>query len=267
MNWIFLNSSQQDAYINMLANSVGASVTDYQDFDYANTTAPLVIRGILKHKLIHRCIQDRRLFYFVDTGYFDNLVAKASAKRPKLYHRIVANDLQHCNVQQRPSDRWQQLKIPIASWKKDGSKILITVPDEKPCKFYGISSEAWLSTTLDTLRKHTDRPIEIRHRVRDRGSRIIKQNLAQALNNDVYALVTYNSNSATEAILQGIPAFVTAPTHAAQWVACRDLTQIERPYYPDSDQVYQWACWLAYGQFHVKELANGRAIRILNEFG
>jgi hypothetical protein len=44
-----------------------------------------------------------------------------------------------------------------------------------------------------------------------------------------------------------------------------DLTKIETPWFPDSDQVYEWACHLAYGQFHINELANGTAAAILKE--
>jgi hypothetical protein len=46
-------------------------------------------------------------------------------------------------------------------------------------------------------------------------------------------------------------------------LASDDLTQIEQPRYPDQDEVYEWACHLAYGQFHIDELKDGTAKRIL----
>jgi hypothetical protein len=83
--------------------------------------------------------------------------------------------------------------------------------------------------------------------------------------NDVHAIVTFNSTAATEAVLAGVPTFVTAPANAARPVSNTDLSTIETPWFPDSDQVYKWACHLAYGQFHTTELANGTAAAILKE--
>jgi hypothetical protein len=81
---------------------------------------------------------------------------------------------------------------------------------------------------------------------------------------DVHALVTFNSNAATESVMLGVPVFTLAPANAANPVASQDLSQIESPYWADTDKLYAWACHLAYGQFHVKELKDGTAYRILN---
>jgi hypothetical protein len=48
-------------------------------------------------------------------------------------------------------------------------------------------------------------------------------------------------------------------------VALQDLSQIEKPYYPDREKVQAWANHLAYGQFHIDEIKDGSAWRILNE--
>jgi hypothetical protein len=86
------------------------------------------------------------------------------------------------------------------------------------------------------------------------------------LTDDVHALVTFNSNAATESIMLGVPAFTLAPANAASPVASQDLGQIESPYWADSNKLYAWACHLAYGQFHVRELQDGTAYRILNAY-
>ena len=114
------------------------------------------------------------------------------------------------------------------------------------------------------LQKHTDRPILVRQRDPSRLNRVVQDPLSRLLADDVHALVTFNSAAAIESILAGVPAFVMAPTHAAAPVANRDLAAIESPYWPDHDKIHAWACHLAYGQFHVKELRDGTAMRILN---
>ena len=66
--------------------------------------------------------------------------------------------------------------------------------------------------------------------------------------------------------LAGVPVFVTEPAvNAANPMSNSDLSKIESPWFPDPDQIYKWACHLAYGQFHIKELANGTAASLLKE--
>ena len=63
--------------------------------------------------------------------------------------------------------------------------------------------------------------------------------------------------------MYGYPAFVLAPCNAAKPVASTDLSQIDKPYYPDQDKLYSWACHLAYGQFHNDELQTGAALTMI----
>ena len=93
---------------------------------------------------------------------------------------------------------------------------------------------------------------------------MIQDPLLKLLQDDVHALVTFNSVAATESILAGVPAFALAPANAARPVANTDLSHIEDPWWPDPDLIHTWACHLAYGQFHVRELRDGTAYRILN---
>ena len=214
---------------------------------------------------MQRCWEDGRTFYYMDTGYLGNQKNPLNPNGWKFWHRIVKNNLQHGEIIDRPSDRWEALKLPIENWKKGGSKIIIAAPDEKPCKFYGIDKDTWVAETVENLKQFTDREIIVRDRAKSRIQRIENDTLKQALDNDVHALVTYNSVAATESVLYGIPAFTLAPANAASPVSSQDLSQIETPYYPDKDKVYKWACHLAYGQFHNNELINGTAKRMLEE--
>ena len=260
---IFLSKDGQDPYINMLAQSCGKKITDTNNFDYDASSEPIVLRGILKKKIIHRCLADGRTFYYVDTGYFGNEITASNPNGWKYWHRIVKDDLQHKHVVLRPDDRFKNFKKTISPWKKTGSKILIAKPDDKPMRFYDYDMDLWLQNTVDTIREHTDRPIEIRDRAAKRIDRIQHNTLQEALDDDVFALVTFNSVAAVESVFHGIPVFTLAPTNAADPMGLQDLSLIETPRYPDSDEVYQWASHLAYGQFHNSELRNGKAMEML----
>lgn len=262
-DWIFLSKDGQDEYINMLSQSVGAQITATQHFNYAASDRPIVLRGILKHKIMHQCWQDHRDFYYVDSGYFGNQLGSNNVRGIKLWHRIVRNDLQHRDIQPRPADRLERLGVQFHP-RRYGARIIVAAPDEKPCRFYGIDRQQWITDTVTTLKAYTDRPIIVRQRDPSRLNRVIEDPLSRVLEDDVHALVTFNSAAAIESILTGVPAFVMSPTHAAAPVANRDLSQIESPHWPDADKIHAWACYLAYGQFHVRELRDGTAMRIVN---
>ena len=263
MTWIFLNKNNADEYIEMFAAGSQTVPTCLETWRYEDSSAPLVLRGIMKHKIIRRCWEDRRDFYYMDSGYLGNRPSMANPNGWKFYHRIVPNDLQHGAVIDRPADRLQRLNIKIRPRQNHSRDILMVAPDEKPCTFYGITLNEWLKTTVDTIRQYTDRPIRMRERPTSRQDR--KTQLPEEWLMDVHAVVTFNSTAATEAILAGVPVFVTAPANAAKPMSNLDLKAIETPWFPDTDQVYKWACHLAYGQFHTTELADGTAARILKE--
>jgi hypothetical protein len=265
-NWIFLSKDGNDEYVNMFANGCNTTPVSTDNFDYSSSKNPIVLRGILKHKIMKQCWDEERTFYYIDTGYWGNEKTNSNPNGWKYWHRIVKNNLQHGEIIARPGDRFRQFNKTFTPWKRNGRKILVAAPDEKPCKFYGITKEDWVNQTIETIKKYTDRPIEIRERAPKRIDRIATDTLQTALDNDVFALVTFNSVAAIESIFHGIPAFTLAPANAASPVSLQDLGQIENPYYVDSDKLYAWACHLSYGQFHVSELKSGKAKTLLEEW-
>jgi hypothetical protein len=262
MNLIFLNKKNSDEYIEMFARGCDIEPTPLETWCYEDSNDPLVIRGIMKHKIIKRCWQDKRLFLYMDSGYVGNRPSHQNPNGWKQWHRIVPNDLQHNEIIARPADRWERHKITMP-YRKKGSKILLAAPDAKPCIFYGIDLETWIKETIETISKYTDRPVIVRQRNPNRQVRLA--NDFQSALDDIHAVVTFNSIAATESILSGVPAFALAPSNAAKPMCNQDLSQIENPWYPDQDQIYAWACHLAYGQFHNIELQNGTAMSIIKE--
>lgn len=267
-NWIFLSKNGQDPYINQFAQGCRSKITSTEDFNYDESQDPIVLRGILKDRIMKKCWTDQRDFYYMDTGYFGNEAKSSNPNGWKYWHRITKNNLQLGDeIIPRPDDRWKRFKKTFKPWNKTGHAILLTIPDEKPCKFYGFDLKDWKSKTIEEIKKYTDRPVIVRERVKDRVQRTINDPLEKVLEKQsIYAVVAFNSNAAIEAIFNGIPAYVLAPCHAAKPVAHHSVEYIETPLYADRDKLEAWARHLSYGQFHIDELRLGKAKFLLEEY-
>ena len=254
---ICLSKNLKDEYVNMFARGAGLHIEDYH-YDFENK--PILIRSMGKRKLIKWCWENKHTFYYMDSGYVGNYPSQSNPYGWKLWHRIVKNNVQHNEIIERPDDRWKSLNYPIEN-RKQGNHILLVTPSEKPCKFYGIDRDKWVHETLGEIYKYTDREVI----VRDKAPR--QQRISSSIFDDLkncHALVTYQSIAAIESVLFGVPAFTLAPT-AADPVCDKDLSLIDSPTLQDKDKIYKWACHLAYGQFHVNELKNGTAFKLLKE--
>ena len=158
-------------------------------------------------------------------------------------------------------------ELDFVEWRKHNSgKILLVTPSDKPCKFYGIDRDSWVKQTIKELKKHTDREIIIRDKEK-RHARVGPNSVPWYLIKEkIYAVVTYQSIAAIEAICTGVPAFTEEMT-AADSIACNDLSKIETPNYAPTEQVKEWQHWLAYCQYHFKEMQSGEAVRIMKDYG
>ena len=251
---------------------VVAAYTDAQLMDkslywdnYNTITQPVLVRGIANGKICNHARSLGRDYYFMESGYLGNYPSHQNDGGKKIYHRIVKNAMQQDRMLDVPDDRWQALcrfnnDLTYAGWRTPGSKILVVAPSQKPCKYYGIDRQEWLAQTIEEIKKYTDREIIIREKTPrwERSQRTIYDALA----NDVWAIVTYNSIAALESVHYGIPAFALAPT-AADPVCSKDLSQIETPFIPDENFVYKWLCSVAYGQFSLTEMLSGEAWQIV----
>src|SRR3546814_146351 len=116
--------------------------------------------------------------------------------------------------------------------------------------------EGWLKRVVGELRLHTDRPIVVRTKPRRAAHTPLSADLR-----DCWALVTFMSNSAVEAVLAGVPVFCTG-TCAASRMGLSDLARIESPAYPGGRA--QWAWNLAANQWTLDEMRAGEAWKVLN---
>ena len=218
---------------------------------------PVVVRGIAKKKVIHRCIEEKRDFYYIDTGYFGNW-------KHKNYHRITKNALQYSIPLNKNCHDDRFLKTGVEINKHTvGRNILLCPPSQKALSYWGVDLAEWLESTIAKIKQHSDRPIVIREK-QSRHTRITVDTMEMALSDNVHCMVTYNSIAAVEALIFGKPVFTMGP-NAAQPLANTSLSNIGTPYMPSFDEVRNLCCNLAYNQFKPKEMQDGTAWRMLQE--
>ena len=222
---------------------------------------PVLMRGISSGKIAKVVRERGQDYYFIETGYLGNYRCDNNRTGRKIYHRIVKNAMQHSAIMDVPDDRYRQLvnfnpALEYNGWRRTGSKILVVLPSEKPFQYYGHNRASWIQQVEKIIKQHSDKEIVWREKA-SRGERT-NDTIYDALADDIYALVTYNSIATVEAVQYGIPAFGLAPT-AADPVCSNDLTQIENPVMPPEDTVYKWLCSIAYSQFSLDEILTGAA--------
>lgn len=190
-----------------------------------------------------------RDWYYLDNAYFD-------AVRGRLF-RASRNRVQASGAEPPDWKRLADLRLEIQPWRKGGRHILVVVQSRtymgvvagKPC--------SWWENALGEIRRNTDRPIVVR------GWRSNKMALGATLKEalqDCWALVTWSSAAANEALLAGVPVFAAGPC-AASALAVSDLTRIEYPIYPPGRWV--WAAALAGQQWSLDEFRRGIAWKTL----
>lgn len=245
-------------------NAIYISKDKIHQFD---KNIPICFRSMTKRKIIAQCREQGRDFYYVDNGYIGNLEKK------KKWYRIVKNDVQHSKkIVDVPGDRFAKVVserryMAYAGKKLKGQDgpILLVTPSEKPCNYYNIKRDEWVQQTLNEISKYTDRKVIIR----DKGlrpDRIGGNSIAaQCARDNIFALVTYQSMAALEAIHYGIPAFTLAPT-CTQHLANKDLKDIENPKYPKETDVYALLKYLSYCQYTTSEMASGEAMRLIEGY-
>lgn len=153
-------------------------------------------------------------------------------------------------------ERWRWELKPWSS----GEEILLCgqVPWDASCEFEDIPH--WLRTMAQIIRMHTDRPITFRPHPLCRlgpvpgcrySSGTLEEDLARA-----HAVITFNSNTAVDALLAGKPVFAGDIGSMAWTIAKRNIDGIDDWVCPDRTQ---WARDLSYAQWTLEEMRRGLA--------
>lgn len=167
-------------------------------------------------------------------------------------------------------DRVKKLAVRLQPWQQ-GNHILIAMQRSDSEQWAGLPpSEQWLKQTIDRIREHTDRPIVVRPHPRQKLRPIPGIKIQQPLSmrgtydefdfrstlKDAWAVVNENSGPGSQAIIDGVPAFVGAYSMAAP-VANMDFSLIEKPLMPERTE---WLEQLCHTEWTVNEIKSGLAL-------
>jgi hypothetical protein len=151
----------------------------------------------------------------------------------------------------------------LKPWKSDGNKIIIMGQIIGDMSLDGMNLTHFYNDVYRKLKCHNKEILFRPHPHANNGRRNFKPNIPHSKGtleedlSDAYMVVTYNSNSAVDAVLNGIPALsydmgsmaynVTGHSHNARVTPQREA----------------WAAKLAYCQWHGAEIENGDFLQFI----
>jgi hypothetical protein len=234
--------------IRAFAEGVGCRIAYAEDEPAMLQDIP-VVWGVLRDsdRILAQAKAQKLYFFYIDHAYFNRGHGKA--------YRITRNAYEAGAVRKCPDDRLAALDVTVEPWRKGGREVIVCPPTEYFMNAHGCPN--WLEETLAKLRSLTDRPIVIRSKPQPGETAVPLPDVLKT----AHALVTHSSNVAIVAACLGTPIFVS-PTSAAAPIGRTDLSDLEDPAYPDRAP---WLAHLAYNQFSLNEIGDGKAWRMLLE--
>ena len=185
---------------------------------------------------------DNRNWYYGDKAYFNRLH----------YWRITKNAKMHNAIGDAKPDRFRQLHLTIKPWQ-NGSDILLCPQSDTFFRLNGSTQADWIKETTDKIRQYTDRPIRIHTKQAGNGTEAF---FRSQLGN-VWAVVVHSSIAGVQAVLEGIPCFVTDATSTPASFGTTDFSKLEHPVKPDNREQMAWV--LADNQWTLDEIKRGMA--------
>jgi len=246
----------------------------WPDWDKKLDNVEVAFQGLIRntHEVYEKCLETNTKFYYFDQPYFFMSGYQPHKKFNDIWYRIIVNNTQKnfISKSQKYEDRYKDIckttskGITLKKWRDKGDHILVVPPSYHTAKWYGIDRAKWESDIVAKLKRHTEREIRVRHKYignMDVGSKVRKP-LSEDLEK-CWAMVSWHSMCAVEAVLNGIPSF-TSEHSPAKPVSLNlsHLDLIEDPHMPDREQ---WLYSLLGSQFTLKEMESGYAYNFLQE--
>jgi hypothetical protein len=159
-----------------------------------------------------------------------------------------------------PSDRWEKHGVPVKPWKVGGEYMLLMGQVSGDQSLYGKDPRKWYLLAMSKIKSMTDVPVYFRpHPLSRQWDGLLqtcgyKTDTLEESFSGAMCVVTYNSNSGVDAVINGIPVIAMDPGSMAWDMAQHDITM--EFYMPDRKQ---WLYDLAYKQWTLEEVESGEA--------
>ncbi len=167
-----------------------------------------------------------------------------------------------CNAE-APPDRWQMLDYKVRPWiKRPTGPVLVCGQLPRDTNVQDLDHVGWCRWAVRWLQDHKFKVL-FRPHPREKEPEIYgidpdlwdKRKMRVALK-DARCLVTWNSTSATEAAIAGVPVIACSPDSFARAVAGHTIEAVAAPPMPDRRA---WLAGLGYAQWSREEMDSGAA--------
>ena len=237
-------------------------------------------RSNIHHQVRTSIVEKSKNFICIETPLLARQVHKDND-----YFRVGINgflnrDAIFGDVENKSSDRLTKIGVNYNGWKDiRGEKIVVALQLAGDASLRHNDINEWCWDTVNTLRKYTQRPIEIRTHpaMSEKGwgnhEDLFRKFLFEAIPNvtfvngkevpwrtqikDAYCVVAYTSGLSIDAVIAGIPVIACDQGNFAWNVGERKLEFIENLRLQSSEIVQQWLQNLAYCQWSIEEMQNG----------
>lgn len=241
VSYVATGEKTSPLFCQAFAKGCGGDICD----DHVLRPGPVALFGSLKlWPMLQLAIAEGRDWYYGDHGYL----------RRKGHFRVTKNGYQHSGRGVADPRRLAELGIEVKEMRKTGEHILLCPPDAAYCSLWGWDADLWEQHQIQEIERFSKRPIVVRRRDTQRP---LEYDLVNC-----WALVTYHSNAAVEALLAGIPVFTFGPS-PARAMGCQSLSRIERPLTPTVRDRTNWASILAANQWTMAEIEAGECWRAM----
>jgi len=180
------------------------------------------------------------------------------------YYSVGFNDINGWadfrNTEITDPTRTTELKIDIKPWRKKGEYILLIGQVPWDASVQDSDHQQWLEDTVEDLQTMFNFPIVFRpHPLAPEAIKSLEgvRSSNSSLKEDfekAYAVVTFNSTTAVESVIEGIPTFVADRGSMAWDVGNIDMALLDDPFCPDRTE---WLNRLSYAQWTKEEMRTG----------